>query len=56
MTLLIKNGGYACDCPEQCRIQMFFGHTVFLKLRIGYFSDRQQPPMAVAECPKIFDV
>ena len=22
-----------------------FGHTIFLKLRIGYFSDTQKPPM-----------
>ena len=26
--------------PNQCCIQMFFGHTVFLKLWIGQFSDR----------------
>ena len=39
-----------------CRIQMFFGHTVFLKLRIGQFSDTQNPPMVLAECQKIFDV
>ena len=29
---------------------------VFLKLRIGYFSDTPKPPIIVAECPKIFDV
>ena len=36
--------------PSQGCIQMFFGHTVFLKLRIGQFSDTQKPPMFVAEC------
>ena len=41
---------------HQCRIQMFSGHTVFLKLRIGQFSDTQKPPMVVAEGLKIFDV
>ena len=40
----------------QYRIQTFIGHTVFLKLRIGQFSDTQKPPIVVAECPKIFDV
>ena len=40
----------------QCRIQTFYGHTVFLKLRIGQFSDTQNPLMVVAESPKIFDV
>ena len=40
----------------QCRIQTFFGHTVFLKLKIGYFSDTQKNLMVVAEFPKIFDV
>ena len=34
----------------------FFGHTVFMNLRIGYFSDTQEPSMVVAEDPKIFDV
>ena len=40
-----------------CRFsQTFFGRTVFLKLSIGQFSDTQNPPVIVAECPKIFDV
>ena len=40
-----------------CCIQMFFWHTVFLKLSIGQFSDTQNPPVVVAEeCPKIFDI
>ena len=34
----------------------FFGHTVFLKLRIGYFSDTQKLPMVVTEAPNIFNV
>ena len=33
-----------------------FGHTVFLKLRIGWFSDTQKSLVVVAECPKLFDV
>ena len=41
---------------HQCHILTFFGDTVFLKLRIGQFSDTQKPLMVVAECPKIFDV
>ena len=40
----------------QCHIQTFFGHTVFLKLRIGWFSDAQNSPIVVAEGPKIFNV
>ena len=40
----------------QCRIQTFFGHTIFLKLRIGQFSDTQKTPMFVIQCPKICDV
>ena len=40
----------------QCCIQTFFGHTVFLKLRIGQFSDTQKLPMVIAGYPKIFDV
>ena len=40
----------------QCRIQTFFGHTFFLKLRIGQFSDTQKPPWVAGECPKKFDV
>ena len=41
----------------QCCIQMFFWHTVFLKLSIGQFSDTQNPPVVVPEeCPKIFDI
>ena len=39
-----------------CSIQIFFGHTVFLKLRIGLFSDAQKLSMVVTECPKIFAV
>ena len=42
--------------PEQCRTQTFLGHTVFLKLTIGQFSDTQNPPIVVAECPKMFDI
>ena len=42
--------------PLQCCIQMFFGHTILLMLRIGQFSDTQKPQIVVAECPKIFDV
>ena len=41
---------------NQCRIQTIFGHTVFLKLRIGWFSDTQKPPVVVAECQKILDI
>ena len=33
--------------------QTFFGHTNFLKLRIGYFSDTPNPPIVVVEVPKI---
>ena len=32
------------------------GHTVFMKLRIGWFSDTPSPPMVEAEGPKIFHV
>ena len=35
---------------------MFFGHTVFLKLRIRSFSDTQKTPIIVAGSPKIFHV
>ena len=41
---------------QQFRIQTFFGHTVFLKLRVRQFSDTPNPLMVVAEGPKIFDV
>ena len=41
---------------EQCRIQTFFGSTVFQKLRIGQFSHTQKRPIVVAKCSKIFDV
>ena len=40
----------------QSHVKRFFGHTVFLKLRIGQFSDTQKPSVAAAECPKIFDI
>ena len=40
----------------QCRIHPFFGRTVFLKLRIGWFSDTPKPSIIEAECPKISDV
>ena len=38
----------------QCWIQTFLGHTVFLKLKIGQFSDTQILTMVVAECLKLF--
>ena len=47
---------YVTFIALQCCIQMFFRHTIFLKLRIGQFSDTQKPLIIVAECPKIFDV
>ena len=40
----------------QCSIQTFFGHTDFLKLRIGQFSDTPNLPKVVAAGPKIFHV
>ena len=39
-----------------CCIQMFFGHTVFLKLRIRSFSDTQKAPIIVTESSKIFQI
>ena len=33
----------------QCCIETFFGHTIFLKFRIGYLSDTLKPPIVVAE-------
>ena len=39
----------------QFHIRTVFGHTVFLKLRIGQFSDTPKPPIIVAECSKISD-
>ena len=40
----------------QCHIQLFFGHTIYLTLKVGWFSDTQKSPMAVAEFPRLFDV
>ena len=47
---------FSLEEPHQCRIHMFFEHTVFLKLRIGWFSDTRNPSMVVVEGPRIFDV
>ena len=44
------------DIKKQQNSATFSGLTIFLKLRIGEFSDTQKPPMVVAECSKIFDV
>ena len=41
---------------SQCRFQIFYGQTVFLKLVIGWFSDTQDHSMMGTEDPKTVDI
>ena len=50
-------GCLLCCITVSAASRRFLGISlVFLKLRIGYFSDTPKLPIIVAECPNIFDV